>query len=382
MGGMSRTRITLASLALGLVSLSCQRDYVPFLHVPTVASIDERKLSPAARRSALLGCVAMNSMFVSAPFTREIPESEGVRMGRFASACFTVLVRELGTDRSVPVDERVAIALAAERSVLVIDPDPQVRLLCAARIAEVASALLREKGDAGAVDAGLRASWYAARAEAEDVEQASRDLWEGVRAADEAYARERAAQAAAMNAAVTSAVSGMRSAMLAHANLTPAQRNQLRQQEQLERTIIAAAGTFARVNRELAESRADLKVLLRAGVAALPDMLPAIEKNVASLRGWDAAGEVVTEFDGVMRHEPGANERLFARVAKSFGAQVASAPPPAPTPVSVPVVPPPTPSEPPAIPVPLAPSPPPPPTPPLAPSASPPPAPTPGEAAQ
>jgi hypothetical protein len=320
--GRARTCALAVSMFFVSFDLSCSRYYEHSLHVPTVAKIDERKLSPEKRRSALLGCVTTNALYVNADFTNEISQGEPVRMGHHAAGCYTAYVHDVGKDKSIPAAERAAIALTAEKSVLAIDPDPEWRLKRAAQISEIAAAALKEANDPGAVDASLRASWYASRADADEVTGSAKKLWAEVREADGVYIAARRAQEAARNAALTQAVSSMRTAMVANANLSPQQRQQLEQQEQLQRTITNAAIAIAHVSQKLAESRADLRVLLDSGTNALRDMMPELEKHVSSVKDFAAASEVVLALDGVRRNEPGANERLFVRIAKSFGAEV------------------------------------------------------------
>ena len=251
-------------------------------------------------------------------------------MAHYAAGCYASLAVETGADRTISADERAAVALAAERSVLAIDPDPQTRLRRAARISEVAAAALKEKGDPGAVDASLRASWYASRAGSDDVADTSSELWRKVRAADNAYFAQRAAEEASRRAMIAQIGSAVQSAAIA--NASPAQRQQLQQQQQIQRMVTEAAVRIVQVSRQLAESRADLRVLLDSGIRALPDMMPEIEKHVSSLDGLAAAGDLALTIDGVRRKEPGAKERLFVRLAKSFGADVEVEMPPLPAP--------------------------------------------------
>jgi hypothetical protein len=311
-----------ATVLLGSMNLGCERYYEHFLFVATPEKINERKLKPLERRAALRDCIASNSLYISSDFTRDISEGENIRMGHYAARCYHAYVHSLTTEPVASADERAATALAAERSILAVDPDPKARLDSAAYVAEVAAEALKEKNDPAAVSASLRAAWYASRSRASEVGDAAAELWAGVRAADDSYIQARLARQAAMNAAVSQAASNMRSAMLANANLKPAQRQQLEQQQRMERAVAGAIVAFANFSRELSESRADLRVLLKAGVESIPDLLPDVEKRLVKLKSWSAANEIVATLDAVHKNERGASERLFVSVARSLGAEV------------------------------------------------------------
>jgi hypothetical protein len=78
----------------------------------------------------------------------------------------------------------------------------------------------------------------------------------------------------------------------------------------------------SRVTADLAESRADIGVLIKGGVAALKDVAPQISQRLAPLRDLPAAVEVMSAADAAARGDAAAAERVTAQIAHAFGASV------------------------------------------------------------
>jgi hypothetical protein len=273
-------------------------------------------------RSALAGCVAANALFVSSTWSGDRSAAQDFHLEYDAAGCYDAYVRRFGDDTTIPSEERLAIALTAERSVLAIDPDPASRLVRASHIADVASQIFRERSDGdGAVRAKLRAAWYETHAAAPDVVSTSNDLWNNVQQADDAYLQQEAAKNAALVAAINNIGGSLNNAMvMAGGRPNP----QLQQQQQLQQTIVATGVAITEVAVDLAQGRADLDTLLKGGASLLHDLMPKISARLDAIRDLPAAKTLVGAVDAASRGDARAGERVLEQMANAFGAELPS----------------------------------------------------------
>jgi len=336
-----------AALPLLAGALGCGPAYSPKTGRDQLAASPDRILEevrPGHRRAQLSACVAADAIFLGTNWARrEGPSSifnlhselEPIRLAYQASNCFEVYALQLADDSSVALGERIAVVLAAERSVLAADPDPVDRLERASHLADRAAKLLGERGDGDEqADAGLRAAWYATRAGAPELKRASNLLWSQVAQSDEFLQQELQQQAAEMNAMAHSlaGLGGVGALGRTGAGAVSGVTGTVQKAIDTANTVVKfvqMGSDIAKLTKDLAEGRADLGMLLKGGMGALGGVMPQLVARVPALRDLsDKAASVADKVDVARTIEAAANgddaakAKLLGRLAHAFGAEL------------------------------------------------------------
>lgn len=306
----------------------------PMAATPEAISNEGRNVS-----AELSACVAADSLFLGTEWAGSKDESisnqhsmlEPIRLAYQAANCYEAYARGVASDPARSADERVVITLAAERSVLAVDPDPLDRMTRAARLADLAARQFGDRGDDDErIDASLRAAWYAARTKDLRLRRTSVELWTEVAKSDVAFKQSLGAQAAAWNSLAMGAMNqvvamGGAASAMSGVNRTLAQVDHAvaKAQDVAQKviTIVKAGSEGARMLRALAEGRADLGMLLRGGPGVLGGLVPQLAQRVPAFRELPAAMDVVQDVDAAARGDTGADSRLLVRMAHAFGAE-------------------------------------------------------------
>jgi len=345
-GVRAKTLVLMAALPLA-GALGCGPAYSPKLGRTELAAEPDgilKKAGPGHRRAQLSACVAADAIFLGTDWARrEGPSSiftlhselEPIRLAYQASNCFEAYAFELADESVVSLDERIAVVLAAERSVLAADPDPADRLERASRLADRAGKLLGERGDRDEqADAELRAAWYATRASAPELKRASNLLWSQVEQSDEFLQQEFQQQAAEMNAMAQSlgGLGGIGALGRTGAGAVSSMTSTVQKAIDTANTVVKfvqMGSDIAKLTKDLAEGRADLGMLLKGGMSALSGVMPQLVARVPALRDIsDKAAFVADKVDVAQTIEAAASgddaakAKLLGRLAHAFGAEL------------------------------------------------------------